>query len=416
VNSPPHSAWWWPGRRGRRDFGWALRTIWLVYLSQPISSAWHHPPGVARDLSLGALAVFGLAYVLILVLVIRARHSRRGASIAPTWGLESDRLSWALLGLLLGLGLLAIPGAGAAWLVTLVYLATAAVMLLPRRTALAVVVVLVAGAAAAPLAVPAWRGQSDLVFAVMLAAFAAFGVTRLAERNTELIAAQRKIHGLAVAGERARAARDLHDILGHSLTVVAVKAELAGRLLEVDPSRAAVEIADVERLAREALADVRSTVGAYREVTLATELAGARAALEASGIEPDLPTSVTKLPDGRAELFGWAVREGVTNVVRHSGARRCTIRIDPNRVEVLDDGRGPAAGPGPDQPADGPDQPGGGHGLVGLRERVDQVGGRVTVGRGPGGRGFLLRVELDRPGRAELHRPQQPNWAGVSGE
>ena len=88
----------------------------------------------------------------------------------------------------------------------------------------------------------------------------------------------------------------------------------------------------MERLAREALADVRQTVGAYREVTLAGELAGARSALAAAGIAAELPADVPELPRGRGtELFGWAVREGVTNVVRHSGARRCTIRVRPGR-------------------------------------------------------------------------------------
>ena len=283
-----------------------VAAVWLIYLSQPISTAWHHPPGFARDLAVGALVGFGLSYVLIFVLVVRARQRRPPGDAPFVGGLLDNRLSWGLLGLLLGLGLLSIPGAGADWLVTLVYLAAAAVLLLPLRASLAVVGVLVAVAVVAPLAVPAWRSQSHLAFAVLLAAFATFGVTRLAERNAELLAAQREIHQLAVAGERVRAARDLHDILGHSLTVVAVKAELAGRLLEVDPTRAAVEIADVERLAREALADVRSTVGAYREVTLATELAGARAALDAAGIEADLPTSV----DGVAGRSRRAVRLG----------------------------------------------------------------------------------------------------------
>ncbi|RKR89255.1 two-component system sensor histidine kinase DesK [Micromonospora pisi] len=395
MTSPDHSAWW-PGRRSRRDFGWAVGGIWLVYLSHPISTAWQHPPGFARDLAVGALLGFGLCYVLIFALMVRARHRRRALGAVPTWGHLGDRLSWALLGLLFGLSLLAIPGVGADWLVTLVYLSTAAVMLLPLRAALVFVGVMALVAAVTPFAVPGWRGQSDLVFAVLLAAFATFGVTRLAERNADLLAAQREIHRLAVAGERSRTARDLHDILGHSLTVVAVKAELAGRLLEVDPGRAAVEVADVERLAREALADVRSTVGAYREVTLATELAGARTALDAAGIEADLPAAAVGLPEARSELFGWAVREGVTNVVRHSGARRCTVRVGHDMVEVLDDGRGPEEGQPDRVPVDGSDRPVGGHGLLGLRERAEQAGGRVTVGRGPGGRGFRLRVELDR--------------------
>jgi two-component system sensor histidine kinase DesK len=106
-------------------------------------------------------------------------------------------------------------------------------------------------------------------------------------------------------------------------------------------------------------------------------------------VAADLPTSVGDLPPARSELFGWAVREGVTNVVRHSGARRCTIRVGRDQVEVVDDGRGPAPEA---EPA------GAGHGLRGLRERAEQMGGRVTIGRATPGHGFLLRVSL--PGAA----------------
>ncbi|MDG4756675.1 hypothetical protein [Micromonospora sp. WMMD710] len=141
----------------------------------------------------------------------------------------------------------------------------------------------------------------------------------------------------------------------------------------------------MEALARAALADVRQTVGAYREVTLAAELAGARSALAAAGIAAELPVAVPELPHDWDRLFGWTVREGVTNVVRHSGARCCTIRVDPDGVEVSDDGRGPSA----------PDATG--HGLLGLRERARRLDAVVTVGRRDGG-GFLLRVHA--PGEA----------------
>jgi two-component system sensor histidine kinase DesK len=374
VIAPPRRFRWTD--RGRRDLGWLLAAVWLFYLGHPLGAAWRHPPGVGRDLAIAALVAFGVLYVLVFTWVRRERRADR--PIRPG-------RAWVALAAMLGLGALAVPGAGHDSLVTLVYVTAAAVIMLPRLVAFLTAAVLAVIPLLAPMIIPAWEAESGVAFAVLLAAFASFGVSRLAERNVELKAAQHEIHRLAVAEERERAARDLHDILGHSLTVIAVKAELAGRLLEVEPSRAAGEVADLERLAREALADVRRTVGAYREVSLATELASARSALAAAGVAADLPTSVGDLPPARSELFGWAVREGVTNVVRHSGARRCTIRVGPDRVEVVDDGLGPAPEAG---------ATGAGHGLRGLRERAEQMGGHLTVGRATPGRGFLLRVSL----------------------
>jgi two-component system, NarL family, sensor histidine kinase DesK len=351
-----------------------LGAVWLIYLGHPLGAAWRHPPGVERDLALAALIAFGVLYVLLFAWIRRTR--RAGLRVPPGQG-------WIAIAAQLGLGALAAPGAGAAALATLVYVAATSMILLPRRAVLPAAAVLALIPVLAPLIMPGWETESGVAIAVVLAASASFGFSRLAERNAELVAAQDEIHRLAVAEERERAARDLHDILGHSLTVIAVKAELAGRLLQVDPSRAADEVADLERLAREALGDVRHTVGAYREVSLDSELSSARSALAAAGVAADLPASIGDLPPERSELFGWAVREGVTNVVRHSGARHCTIRIDPDRVEVVDDGRGPAPGPA-----------GGGHGLRGLRERAERMGGQLTIGRPTPGPGFLLRVSL----------------------
>jgi two-component system sensor histidine kinase DesK len=381
VNPPPPPQFGQEGPFGSgplsRGAGWLVSAVWLVFLGQPLGTAWDHRPGFARYLALGALVAFGISYVLLFLWARRSRRLRRPLSTAQVWG--------TLAGLL-GLGALSIPAIGGQSQATLVYIAASAVLLLPRRQALLVVLVLAATPPLASLVIPSWGSSDDIVFAILLGAFASFAVVRLAERNSELVAAQVEIHRLAVAGERARAARDLHDILGHSLTVVAIKAELAGRLLEVDTGRAAKEIAEVERLARDALADVRRTVGAYREVTLATELASARSALSAAGVDAMLPASVEDVPAERSELFGWVVREGVTNVVRHSGARHCTVRVDPDQVEVEDDGRGPTDG---ESGANA-----GGHGLLGLRERAEQLGGRLTVGRAGAQRGFRLRVSL----------------------
>lgn len=212
------------------------------------------------------------------------------------------------------------------------------------------------------------------------AMMAAFGRT-IAAMNA-LRATRDQMAAMAVERERSRVARDLHDILGHSLTVITVKTELAGRLIDVDPARARTEIGEVEALARGALADVRTTVAGYRGVSVAGELAAARAALDAAGIAAELPTATENVPAERRELAGWIVREGVTNVIRHAHATRCRVRLTARSVSIEDDGVGPAS-----------DAASAGSGLIGLRERVEAAGGRLTLGRSELG-GFLLRVAL----------------------
>ena len=123
-------------------------------------------------------------------------------------------------------------------------------------------------------------------------------------------------------------------------------------------------MADIERLAREALADVRATVAGYREVTLAAEISSARTALDAAGVDAELPGAVDEVPGERRELFGWVLREGVTNVVRHSDASGCGCRVSPTRVEIVDDGTAPAR-----RPADG--------------QRADRAAGTARRGRRP---------------------------------
>ena len=212
------------------------------------------------------------------------------------------------------------------------------------------------------------------------AMMAAFG-RNIAAMNA-LRATRDQMAQMAVERERSRVARDLHDILGHSLTVITVKSELAGRLVDVDPARARAEIGEVEALARGALADVRTTVAGYRGVTVAGELAAARAALDAAGIAAELPTATENVPADRRELAGWIVREGVTNVIRHAQASRCRVRLSGRSVSIEDDGVGPASATAT-----------AGSGLIGLRERVEGAGGRLTLGRSDLG-GFLLKATL----------------------
>lgn len=221
-----------------------------------------------------------------------------------------------------------------------------------------------------------WVPAIIVSISIMLASFA-----RTTAAMSQLRHAQKQLEALAVERERGRVARDIHDILGHSLTVVTVKAELAGRLVDVDPQRAKAEIAEVESLARGALADVRATVAGVRSVNVSGELAAAKAALAAAGIAAELPSSTDAVPPHRRELAGWVVREGVTNVVRHSGATVCRVTLAGHEVEVADDGRGPT------------DSTTTSTGLAGLRERVEASGGRLVIGRSDLG-GFSLRVTL----------------------
>ena len=205
---------------------------------------------------------------------------------------------------------------------------------------------------------------------------------RMLRANAELRKARDEIAALAVAEERHRLGRDLHDILGHSLTTITVKAGLARRVLESsgDVQRAQDEIREVEELARQALGDVRATVSGYRQVSLSAEVVGARAALRAAGVQPDLPHAVDNVRPELQEVFGYVVREGVTNVLRHSRATRCEVRLGDTWLEMRDDGRG--AGDTPE-----------GSGLTGLAERLGQVGGKLAAGPLPDG-GYLLRAEV----------------------
>ncbi|WP_434533356.1 sensor histidine kinase [Amycolatopsis carbonis] len=221
-------------------------------------------------------------------------------------------------------------------------------------------------------------GDLISVGAITLAMFFMANLVR-AVRRLEL--ANQEIATLAVANERQRVARDLHDLLGHSLTTITVKAGLARRVLESsgDVGRAVEEIREVEGLTRSALSDVRLTVSEYREVSLAAELAGARAALRAAEIEADLPYAVDNVLPQLQSTFGYVLREAVTNVLRHSGAERVGVRFGRDWLEVADDGAGAEAAQG--------------NGLRGLTERVGGVGGTLHSGPRPGG-GWVVRAEV----------------------
>jgi two-component system sensor histidine kinase DesK len=360
----------------------AFAALWLIYLSYPWSVAWSSPPGAARTVSLVSVILFSAVYLVAIVRVrLWRRSGARGRGMPHGWVYIAGE----------GLGVAGMSLAShETSFAGLVFMAVSAVFALARPEAFAVVAVLVVAGETVPHVVPGWRPVDNIGVQIVLAALAVWGFTQVMRRNIELARARLEVADLAVARERERMARDVHDLLGHSLTVITVKSELAGRLLEIDPRGAAREIADIEGLARAALADVRATLHGFRAVGLVSELASARAALEAAGIDAQLPSAVDAVPDGLRELFAWSVREATTNVVRHSGARRCEIVLSGRTLVVRDDGRGPG-GPDDADSSDGAMRTDG-SGLTGLRERAAAAGATVSVGSSPLG-GFELRVE-----------------------
>ncbi|MCO8269640.1 histidine kinase [Actinoplanes sp. TRM 88003] len=384
---------------GPPRLGWTFAAVWLFYLGGTVGALREQPNMYWQVTGLTAVALFAAGY---LFLVARGRRLSAGRNTVRVW------LGITLLLALFGLQ---VPGAGDQALACLVYVAALAMMNLPVPQSVPLAVVLFVGAEAAPRFVEGWsdRGYG---LAVVLGSLATYGIRVAGERQRRLMAAQRELSERAVADERARIAADLHDILGHSLTVVTVKAELAQRLLDVDLDRARKELADLEALARDALADVRTTALGVRGISLPGEIAAAREALAAANVEAELPGAADEVPTRNRELFAWTIREAVTNVVRHSGARHVRVQITPSCVEILDDGPFarerviagldtdgasvaglPAAVRGPGGSSVSGSRVGG-QGLAGLRRRAEAVGGRLVAGAREDGPGFRVRVEV----------------------
>ncbi len=223
---------------------------------------------------------------------------------------------------------------------------------------------------------------SVLVPSVTLAIIAVF--TSYAHKHQmQLRRSQEEILRLATLAERERIGRDLHDLLGHTLSVVALKSELARKLIDRDIDAARTEIAEVERVARDSLAQVRNAVSGIRNTALSSELIAATALLEAQGLKVKCETENVKLPRDCETALALSLREAATNIQRHSGARGVTIRVRKEArdvvVEVADDGRGGRIVPG--------------NGLNGMRERLGSVGGSLSLAPNENG-GTLLRASV----------------------
>ncbi|MEU0038256.1 MULTISPECIES: histidine kinase [unclassified Streptomyces] len=273
-----------------------------------------------------------------------------------------------------------------------------------------------AGAASFPLGFPGPAALAIagtvLLTAGFLAFTAAFSVWLL-NAVYELDAARETRARLAVAEERLRFGRDLHDVMGRNLAVIALKSELAVQLARRGRPEAVDQMTEVQRIARESQREVREVVRGYREADLTVELAGAQGVLKAAGITCEVTGSATGLPAQVQSALGWVVREATTNVLRHGDARRCgvSLRAADGRVTLtvendgVPDAVAAASGAGEGAGSGEGSRSGGGSGLVGLRERLTELHG--TLRAGPAGAGtFRLTAEVPLPHPSGPDRPE----------
>ncbi len=371
----------WP--HGDYYLGLLLSLVWLVFLVLPLRELLTSNLSTLRVLvALAAIAAFVAAY---LWLVLGSFLNRSTGSDTATRSVVI-----AVLGLLTVLILFLAIFYGNSWLYFLIFSATSAAMRLPTRQSVwAILGLMVLAASVGWFSGLNWQILMTVELLIGGTGLSMVGVRRMLSTIRELRAAREEIARLAVSEERLRFARDLHDLLGHSLSLITLKSELAGRLLPDAPEKAAEEVRDIEGTAREALREVREAVAGYRLPTLAAELEGAREMLDAAGIFCRVEQSAGTLSSQADAVFAWAIREGVTNVIRHSRARNCEIRVTRDggetRVEIVDDGRGVAT--------ESAETAHSGSGLRGLAERVAEARGRVECGL-RGTKGFRIVVTL----------------------
>ncbi len=337
----------------------------LVFLAFPVGDLLSgRLSGGSEVVAAAGLAAFAALYLRLFWILPSTSTDRRT---------EGSLLLLSLAGLAVGLSI----AFGDEWLGLLVYLAIAVGLVLPARLALPGV------AAAAAIAV-AITGELGVAVQVVAFGLILVAVRRLMELVRELELARAQVAELATNEERLRLSRDLHDLLGHNLSLITLKSELARRLLGHDPAAAEREVRDIESVARTSLQEARAAVRGLRSTSLASELERVRKALEAAEIDVEART-IGPLPVSVESLLGFAVREGATNVIRHSGASRCVIALrrvgGGAELEVRDDGEG-AAGGGDE-----------GSGLRGLTERMAEAGGTLEAGPVEGG-GFRLVVRV----------------------
>ncbi|MGW0992585.1 sensor histidine kinase [Streptomyces sp. NPDC002523] len=366
----------WPPRNRREMFVRVLWIgVWLVFLSSPVNDLVNgdHSTGATVAGSLGLTAFVAAYLVLVFRNIGRPFAPRAVLVLGGVLGVLAPVLAYTL---------------GSAWLGLFVYLSVAWGATLPLRAAYWAI-----PASAVVMYLIGLHSDEEearnLFLLVVLIGFAITGVGQLVRTTIELRKARATVAQLAANEERLRLARDLHDLLGHSLSLITLKSELAGRMLPGHPDKAAQQVADIEQVSRQALVDVREAVTGYRRPRLAAELAGTQVALTAAGVTAGIPAEpdLTGVPEEAESALAWALREAVTNVVRHSGADRCTVEV--LHRQTLD---GPVLELAVEDNGSGGSGSGPGNGLTGLTERLEKAGGTLEAGRVKHGFRLVARV------------------------
>ena len=315
--------------------------VWLVYLYFPVAGVLSgSQPGTVKLLTVLGVAVFVWLWTQL--------YSQRGARVRHARHLETHQF-WVLAAygwcLVLFAGLTLLPGGNG--FTFLVYGAAVAGFQRSFRVALWGLIGVVFA-----MFVPGWLGAEplgvfDIVQVLLLSSFAMYGNHagfRQGMAQQRLGEVQLEKEKLAADAERERIARDLHDLLGHTLSVIVLKSELASKLADKNPARAIAEIREVERISREALSEVRAAVQGYRGSGLSAELARSKVALDAAGVRLVLERAPLELPPATEAGMSMVLREAVTNIVRHARAQHCTVVIEQRGdgywLEVKDDGVG----------------------------------------------------------------------------
>ncbi len=356
--------------RGGRLLGPLFGMVFLVYPVRAVLIS--EPTPVRVSLALGGAALFAGVFLWSMW----TRKPLRSAELSEIRGRRVTVAFLAVLVISLSLIL------DSEWLVLFFHVNVAAGMLLPTRDAY----VTIAGLALVTFTLGVVSGMAWLALPTVAIGLWATAFVRQLAAVAELRSAREELARLAVNEERLRFARDLHDLLGHSLSLITLKSELAGRLLSTAPEKARTEVKDIEEVARQALREVREAVSGYRSPTLDEELAGAVEMLGAAGIDCRIENEANVLPGAIDGVFAWAVREGTTNVIRHSRAKSCRIFLARKDgevyAEITDDGLGKTNEVNP------------GSGLSGLAERVAGFGdGQLEAGPLQEG-GFRLCIRL----------------------
>ena len=345
-------------RRYRRHIVWDA-TVWVLFLFIPLVqlllgsfAQWERLLGIA--------GVMGFIVAYVWAFSIQDPQSVRAGDPLPDLPIR------ALLGKLAGpilFSMMALPALGWWTAYFFPFFCSLVLFFTTLRRGLPTIITAVTLLTAASLA---WNTHPESRWLVLGAALSGLTIViaRIAvELQERRASAERE---LALVSQREELGRDVHDILGHSLTVLTLKAEVARRLIERDPAASSRELDEVITLARGALADVRSTVTRLRSPDLVSQVEATRTALSAARIRVDVTGSAQDIPERQRAVLAWALREATTNVVRHAHATHVTVHLAPGLLRVSDDGIGLAG-----------DKPG--NGLEGLRSRIEQEGGCLTM-------------------------------------